>query len=77
MTIVDPATTWIDVDVAIGRDTVIQPGTQLLGGTRIGGRCTIGPDTTLADVAVGDGASVIRRHNSGRTLNPPPGVCGL
>ncbi|HXS86353.1 MAG TPA: DapH/DapD/GlmU-related protein, partial [Mycobacterium sp.] len=44
------------------RDTVVQPGTQLLGGTRIGGRCTIGPDTTLTDVTVGDGASVIRTH---------------
>ncbi|ORV11029.1 bifunctional UDP-N-acetylglucosamine diphosphorylase/glucosamine-1-phosphate N-acetyltransferase GlmU [Mycobacterium celatum] len=62
VTVVDPATTWIDVDVAIGRDTVIAPGTQLLGTTRIGGRATIGPDTTLTDVAVGDNASVIRTH---------------
>ena len=31
VTIVDPLSTWIDVDVAIGRDTVIRPGTQLLG----------------------------------------------
>src|ERR1700759_735994 len=64
VTIVDPATTWIDVDVTIGRDTVIQPGTQLLGSTRIGGHCTIGPDTTLTDVAVGDGASVGRGHGT-------------
>ncbi|MFM9033616.1 MAG: bifunctional UDP-N-acetylglucosamine diphosphorylase/glucosamine-1-phosphate N-acetyltransferase GlmU [Mycobacterium sp.] len=62
VTVVDPATTWIDVDVTIGRDTVIAPGTQLLGGTRIGTRCSIGPDTTLTDVAVGDGASVVRTH---------------
>ncbi|KAA8961454.1 bifunctional UDP-N-acetylglucosamine diphosphorylase/glucosamine-1-phosphate N-acetyltransferase GlmU [Mycobacterium sp.] len=62
VTIVDPATTWIDVDVTIGRDTVVAPGTQLLGGTRIGGRCTIGPDTTLTDVTVGDDASVVRTH---------------
>ena len=34
VTVVDPATTWIDVDVTIGRDTVVHPGTQLLGGTR-------------------------------------------
>ena len=34
VTIVDPATTWIDVDVTIGRDTVVQPGTQLLGTTQ-------------------------------------------
>ncbi|WP_293002807.1 bifunctional UDP-N-acetylglucosamine diphosphorylase/glucosamine-1-phosphate N-acetyltransferase GlmU [Mycobacterium sp.] len=64
VTVVDPATTWIDVDVSIGRDTVIQPGTQLLGRTRIGGRCTVGPDTTLSDVSVGDGASVVRTHGS-------------
>ncbi|MBS4729175.1 bifunctional UDP-N-acetylglucosamine diphosphorylase/glucosamine-1-phosphate N-acetyltransferase GlmU [Mycobacterium sp. SM1] len=60
--VVDPATTWIDVAVSIGRDTVIQPGTQLLGRTRIGERCTVGPDTTLTDVVVGTEASVIRTH---------------
>ena len=64
VTVVDPLSTWIDVDVAIGRDTVIRPGTQLLGRTRIGGRCEIGPDTTLTDVVVGDGASVVRTHGS-------------
>jgi bifunctional UDP-N-acetylglucosamine pyrophosphorylase / glucosamine-1-phosphate N-acetyltransferase len=64
VTIVDPATTWIDVDVTIGRDTVIQPSTQLLGATRIGGRCQIGPETTLTDVSVGDGAIVVRAHGS-------------
>jgi bifunctional UDP-N-acetylglucosamine pyrophosphorylase/glucosamine-1-phosphate N-acetyltransferase len=64
VTVVDPASTWIDVDVTVGRDTVIQPGTQLLGTTRIGGRCEIGPDTTLTDVAVGEGASVVRTHGS-------------
>lgn len=62
VTIVDPATTWIDVDVTIGRDTVVAPGTQLLGGTRIGTRARIGPDTTLTDTAVGDNASVVRTH---------------
>ncbi|HWF69141.1 MAG TPA: bifunctional UDP-N-acetylglucosamine diphosphorylase/glucosamine-1-phosphate N-acetyltransferase GlmU [Mycobacterium sp.] len=68
VTIIDPVTTWIDVDVTIGRDTVIQPGTQLLGGTRIGSGCTIGPDTTLADVAVGEGASVVRTHGTGASI---------
>lgn len=62
VTVVDPNTTWIDVDVEIGPDTVIQPGTQLLGATAIGADCTIGPDSTLTDVEVGDGASVIRTH---------------
>ncbi|WP_328360289.1 bifunctional UDP-N-acetylglucosamine diphosphorylase/glucosamine-1-phosphate N-acetyltransferase GlmU [Mycobacterium sp. NBC_00419] len=62
VTVVDPKTTWIDVDVTIGRDTVVQPGTQLLGTTEIGAGCEIGPDTTLTDVEVGDRASVVRTH---------------
>jgi bifunctional UDP-N-acetylglucosamine pyrophosphorylase/glucosamine-1-phosphate N-acetyltransferase len=76
VTIVDPATTWIDVDVIIGRDTVIQPGTQLHGTTQIGGRCVIGPDTTLADVTVGEAATVVRTHGAqssigdGATVGP-------
>jgi bifunctional UDP-N-acetylglucosamine pyrophosphorylase / glucosamine-1-phosphate N-acetyltransferase len=41
---------------------VIHPGTQLLGSTRIGERCHIGPDTTLTDVTVGDEAAVVRTH---------------
>jgi bifunctional UDP-N-acetylglucosamine pyrophosphorylase/glucosamine-1-phosphate N-acetyltransferase len=68
VTVVDPATTWIDVDVTIGRDTVVAPGTQLLGTTRIGVRCQIGPDTTLTGVTVGDGATVIRTQGSSSTI---------
>ncbi|GAB3240133.1 bifunctional UDP-N-acetylglucosamine diphosphorylase/glucosamine-1-phosphate N-acetyltransferase GlmU [Mycolicibacterium hippocampi] len=68
VTIVDPASTWIDVDVTIGRDTVVHPGTQLRGATAIGGRCEIGPDTTLADVTVGDGAEVVRTHGSSSVI---------
>lgn len=68
VTFVDPATTWIDVDVTIGRDTVIHPGTQLLGRTRVGGHCVVGPDTTLTDVTVGDGASVVRTHGASSSI---------
>jgi bifunctional UDP-N-acetylglucosamine pyrophosphorylase / glucosamine-1-phosphate N-acetyltransferase len=68
VTIVDPATTWIDVDVTIGRDTVVQPGTQLLGRTQIGGHCVVGPDTSLTDVTVGNGASVVRTHGSSSSI---------
>ena len=67
-TIIDPASTWIDVGVSIGRDTVVHPGTQLLGAARIGGRCQIGPDTTLTDVTVGDGAEVVRTHGSSSVI---------
>ena len=68
VTIIDPASTWIDVDVTIGRDTVVRPGTQLIGATTIGGRAEIGPDTTLADVTVGDGAAVIRTHGTSAVI---------
>ncbi len=64
VTVIDPASTWIDVEVEIGRDTVIAPSTQLLGRTRIGAHCQIGPDTTLTDVEVGNHASVVRTHGA-------------
>jgi bifunctional UDP-N-acetylglucosamine pyrophosphorylase/glucosamine-1-phosphate N-acetyltransferase len=60
VTIVDPATTWIDADVTIGRDATILPHTQLLGATSIGADARIGPDTTLTDTEVGEGAEVKR-----------------
>ncbi len=64
VTVVDPATTWIDVEVSIGRDTTILPNTQLLGASSLGEDVTIGPDTTLTDIEVGDGATIIRTHGS-------------
>lgn len=64
VTIVDPATTWIDSAVTIGPDSMILPGTQLLGATTIGADVTVGPDTTLRNVAVGNGATVIRTHGT-------------
>lgn len=60
VTIRDPQTTWIDVDVTIGRDSEILPGTQLRGATTIGADAVVGPDTTLRDCEVGDLAVVNR-----------------
>jgi bifunctional UDP-N-acetylglucosamine pyrophosphorylase/glucosamine-1-phosphate N-acetyltransferase len=58
----------IDVDVEIGRDTVIEPFTQLRGATRIGSHTTIGSGATLIDAIVGDGATVLHSHVSGATI---------
>ena len=58
VTIADPATTWIDVDVTIGQDTEIGPGTQLEGRTAIGRGAMIGPGCQLRDTAVADDATV-------------------
>jgi bifunctional UDP-N-acetylglucosamine pyrophosphorylase/glucosamine-1-phosphate N-acetyltransferase len=57
VTIVDPASSRIDVDVQIGRDTTIEPFTSLLGATRIGERCTV-RCSYLLDSTLHDGVSV-------------------
>ncbi|CAM3812819.1 bifunctional UDP-N-acetylglucosamine diphosphorylase/glucosamine-1-phosphate N-acetyltransferase GlmU [Occultella aeris] len=64
VTVVDPASTWVDADVELAPDVTLLPGTQLHGSTQIGAGSTIGPDTTLRDVQVGENASVIRTHGS-------------
>jgi bifunctional UDP-N-acetylglucosamine pyrophosphorylase/glucosamine-1-phosphate N-acetyltransferase len=56
--IVDPASTWIDVDVEIGRDARIEPGCSLRGTSAIGAGATVGPHTTAIDSRIGAGASV-------------------
>ncbi len=58
VTFVDPTTAYVDVDVRIGADTVVEPLTFLQGATRVGAACRIGPSTRLVDTAVGDGAEV-------------------
>ena len=70
VTIVDPATTWIDVDVSIGQDTTVLPGTQLLGATTIGADAVIGPEVTLTDTEVGDGAQVTRAVTNLASIGP-------
>ncbi|MBM9458297.1 bifunctional UDP-N-acetylglucosamine diphosphorylase/glucosamine-1-phosphate N-acetyltransferase GlmU [Nocardioides sp. zg-536] len=62
VSVVDPATTWIDADAVLSRDVTLLPGTQLLGATVVGEDATIGPDTTLTDCEVGVGATVVRTH---------------
>jgi len=74
VSVTDPATTYVDVDVEVARDAVLLPGTILESGTTVGPRsvvgphshltgCTIGADVTLhstraSDAVVGDGATV-------------------
>ena len=76
VTIIDPATTWIDAEVMIGQDATIKPGTQLHGTTFIGDNAVVGPDTTLVNVSVGQGAVIKRsdaadsRIAAGATVGP-------
>jgi bifunctional UDP-N-acetylglucosamine pyrophosphorylase/glucosamine-1-phosphate N-acetyltransferase len=54
VTIADPATTFIGVEVVIGPDSVIQPNTFLEGKTSIGAECRIGPNTVIRDSTLGE-----------------------
>ena len=56
VTIVNPEITTIEPEVTIGQDTILQPNTFLRGRTVIGEDCVIGPDTTIVDTQVGNGA---------------------
>lgn len=57
-TVVDPASTWLDVEVVLAPDALVHPNTQLLGATRVGEGAEVGPNCTLTDTVVGPGARV-------------------
>jgi bifunctional UDP-N-acetylglucosamine pyrophosphorylase / glucosamine-1-phosphate N-acetyltransferase len=69
VTIVDPAATRIDATVAIGRDTTIEPFTQLKGTTAIGDNTLVGANTTLIDTQVGDGVTILHSHLHGARVD--------
>lgn len=62
VTVVDPLSTWIDVEVQLAPDVELRPGTQLQGRTVVAEGAVIGPDCTLADCEVGPDAHVVRTH---------------
>lgn len=74
--IVDPDTTWVGADVTLEPDVVLRPGVHLEGQTSIGAGAVVGPDTTVSDSIVGEGATVVRSHlvgaqvGSGATVGP-------
>ncbi|MBA3691022.1 MAG: bifunctional UDP-N-acetylglucosamine diphosphorylase/glucosamine-1-phosphate N-acetyltransferase GlmU, partial [Actinobacteria bacterium] len=76
VTLVDPATTYIDAGVKIGADTVVFPLTFLEGETVIGKGCRIGPSARLVDTRVADLAgvafSVTERAKIGRGADVGP-----
>jgi bifunctional UDP-N-acetylglucosamine pyrophosphorylase/glucosamine-1-phosphate N-acetyltransferase len=74
VTVVDPATTWVDTSVVLEPDVVLQPGTQLYGATAVARGAEVGPDTTLTDCVVGAGAVVIRSHGTSAKIGPNANV---
>jgi bifunctional UDP-N-acetylglucosamine pyrophosphorylase/glucosamine-1-phosphate N-acetyltransferase len=68
VTMVDPSTVYIDVDVEIGEDTILWPNTYLLGSTSVGLGCILGPDTILTDSRVGARCRVVSSVLEGAVL---------
>jgi bifunctional UDP-N-acetylglucosamine pyrophosphorylase / glucosamine-1-phosphate N-acetyltransferase len=54
VTVVDPASTWVDATVSVGQDTVLEPFTVLRGKASIGAECRIGPHVYIEDATLGD-----------------------
>jgi bifunctional UDP-N-acetylglucosamine pyrophosphorylase/glucosamine-1-phosphate N-acetyltransferase len=68
VTVVDPASCFIDLGVELAPDVTILQGVQLHGRTVLERGATIGPDSTLRDTFVGPGATVIRSHADGAEI---------
>ena len=62
VTLVDPATTYIEETVTIGADTTVWPNTYLRGKTSIGEGCSIGPDAILENTRVGDNCRILASY---------------
>ncbi|MGH3304343.1 MAG: bifunctional UDP-N-acetylglucosamine diphosphorylase/glucosamine-1-phosphate N-acetyltransferase GlmU [Streptosporangiaceae bacterium] len=70
VTIMDPASTWIDVDVEIEPGVRIAQATQLEGRTVVGAGATVGPGCLLRDTMVGAGASVLQSVCEAAVIQP-------
>lgn len=74
VTVTDPSSVWVDCDVHLARDVVLEPGVQLRAGTTVGEGALIGPDTTLSHCSVHEQASVVRSHCEGAEIGPGASV---
>ncbi len=76
VTIEDPATTYVDATVKVGRDTIIRPMTFLRGATVVGESCQIGPNVQIEDSVIGNGVTISNavarqvRLKDGATVGP-------
>lgn len=74
VTVVDPATTWVDVTVTFEQDAIVHPGTQLQGATHIAEGAEVGPNSRLLDTRVGPGARVDNTVSNGAVVGPNASV---
>lgn len=76
VTMPDPSSVYIDYDAALGQDTIVLPNTHILGRTRIGAGCEIGPNAVIDNAVIGDDcaivASVVRDSTLENSVNVGP-----
>jgi bifunctional UDP-N-acetylglucosamine pyrophosphorylase / glucosamine-1-phosphate N-acetyltransferase len=70
VTVRDPQTTWIDVDVTLEADTVLEPNTILRGTTTVATGAQVGPNTQLVDTEVGAAAEVSNATSYSAVIGP-------
>jgi bifunctional UDP-N-acetylglucosamine pyrophosphorylase/glucosamine-1-phosphate N-acetyltransferase len=68
VTLIDPATTYVEASVSIGPDTIIYPGSHLTGTTIIGRECAIGPNTIVENSAIGNRVEIVASLIQGATI---------
>lgn len=68
VSIADPASTYIDAEISIGKDTVVLPNTHILGGTVIGESNVIGPNSIIRDCTIGNRCKVLASVMDGAVL---------
>lgn len=75
VTVIDPGTTWVDIEVEVQPDATLLPGTRLYASTTVAPGAVVGPDTTLIDTSVGADARV-RASTCERAVIGPEAVVG-
>ena len=70
VSVVDPATTWVDADVTLEPDVLLEPNTLLRGSTHVAAGASVGPNCLLVDTQVGAGAEVVSTTSYGAVIGP-------
>ncbi|MGH3646823.1 MAG: bifunctional UDP-N-acetylglucosamine diphosphorylase/glucosamine-1-phosphate N-acetyltransferase GlmU [Micromonosporaceae bacterium] len=70
VTMDDPDSAWVDVTVSLAPDVTLRPNVYLQGATAVESTATIGPEVTLIDTSVGEGASVLRAYSVQAEIGP-------
>lgn len=70
VTVLDPGSTWVDLDVTLEPDVTVHPNTQLHGRTHVDAGAELGPGCTLTDTTVGARARVVHTHATEAVIGP-------